>query len=129
YEKIHNKADGTASMDDLEELEQLASYVRENSLCGLGKGSVNPVISGLLYFRDEYLRHIKDKKCPGGVCKELVDYIIDETLCEGCGVCAASCPVMCITERKDEIKVIHNDRCVACGTCMKYCPVGAISKE
>lgn len=128
-EIIDKISTGEASMEDLEELEQLAAYVKENSLCGLGKGSVNPVISGLLYFRDEYLKHVVDKKCPAGVCKELVDYTVDETLCEGCAVCAATCPVMCITEREDEIKVIHNDKCVACGTCMKYCPVGAISKE
>lgn len=128
YEIVEKISEGTASMDDLAELEQLAAYVKENSLCGLGKGSVNPVISGLMYFRDEYLKHIVDKKCPAGVCKALVDYTVDEKMCEGCAVCAATCPAMCITERDDEIKVINNDKCVACGTCMEYCPVGAISK-
>ncbi len=128
-ELLQKICDGNGTMDDLTELEELANYVKENSLCGLGQCSPNPVLSTLRYFKDEYIEHIKDKKCRAGVCKNLVKYEIDKTKCIGCSACSRKCPVAAI---KGEIKSpfeIDQDICVKCGTCVATCRFGAIGRK
>ncbi len=118
---------GRGKEEDLELLEWLAHNVRKASLCGLGKTAPNPVLSTLRYFRDEYMAHIRDKKCPAGVCKELTEYWIDEELCKACSICARNCPADAI--RKEDGKyVIDVEKCVKCGTCAEVCPFGAVKK-
>ena len=129
YELLDKITKGVAEIGDLDRLEQLARYIKENSLCGLGQEAPNPVLSSLTYFRDEYLAHITEKKCPAGGCRDLVRYHVKQEKCEGCGVCAASCPIGCISELSDETKIINPDACTACGTCMKLCPADAIYWE
>ena len=113
---------GEATMEDLERLESLASSVKDSSLCGLGQSAPNPVISTLRYFRDEYLAHIQDKKCPAGSCQALLEYHITDD-CIGCGLCAKNCPVDCISGEPKEKYVIDNERCIKCGNCYDVCPV------
>ena len=120
---------GKAEISDLEKLEQLAKHIKDTALCGLGKSAPNPVLSSLRYFRKEYEAHIKDSRCEAGVCKALVKFVVEQEHCEGCGVCAASCPSKCISERQDETKLVDNEVCIACGVCMDLCPVRAIHKE
>ena len=88
---------GKGTMEDLDKLEELCYYIKENSLCGLGQTAPNPVLSTLKYFRDEYIAHIQDKRCPAGVCKELLQYAIDPQKCRGCTLCAKVCPAGAIT--------------------------------
>jgi len=120
---------GKATMDDLDKLEELCYHVKENSLCALGQSAPNPVLSTLRYFRDEYVAHIVDKRCPAGVCKALLSYKIDPDKCRGCTLCARNCPVGAITGVVREPHVIDHEKCIKCGTCMDNCKFGAISKE
>lgn len=113
---------GEATMEDLERLESLASSIKDSSLCGLGQSAPNPVVSTLRYFRDEYISHIEDKKCPAGSCQALLEYFITDD-CIGCGLCAKNCPVDCISGEKKEKHVIDQDRCIKCGNCQDVCPV------
>ena len=102
--------------------------VKQSALCGLGQTAPNPILSTLRYFRDEYVAHVVDKKCPAGVCKGLVSYSIDPVKCRGCGICAKQCPVDAISgERKLPYK-IDTDKCIKCGACEAKCPFKAISK-
>ncbi|MBE6542297.1 MAG: NADH-quinone oxidoreductase subunit NuoF [Ruminococcaceae bacterium] len=128
--EILNKiTDGNGEMEDLDKLEELANYIKSASLCGLGQTAPNPVISTLRYFRDEYIAHIVDKKCPAGVCKKLLSYVIDPDKCKGCTLCSRVCPAGAISGKVKEPHVIDTAKCVKCGACMEKCKFGAISKK
>ena len=120
---------GQADMEDLERLEELCSHLQTSSLCALGQTAPNPVLSTLRYFRDEYIAHIVDKKCPAGVCKDLLHYKIDPDKCKGCTLCARTCPADAITGSVREVHMINPEKCVKCGACMEKCRFGAIYKE
>lgn len=120
---------GQATMEDLDKLEELCYHLKENSLCALGQTAPNPIISTLHYFRDEYIAHIVDKKCPAGVCKDLLQYKIDADKCRGCTLCARTCPNGAIVGSVKEVHMINQDKCVKCGACMEKCRFGAIYKE
>ena len=120
---------GQATMDDLAKLEELCEHLKENSLCALGQTAPNPVVSTLKFFRDEYIAHIVDKKCPAGVCKDLLQYKINPDKCKGCTLCARVCPAGAISGAVKETHVIDPAKCVKCGACMEKCRFGAIYKE
>ena len=120
---------GQATMEDLDKLEELCYYVKSNSLCGLGQTAPNPVLSTLRYFRDEYEAHIKEKRCPAGVCKALLSYNIDRDKCRGCTLCARTCPAGAIMGSVKNPHVIDQTKCIKCGACMEKCKFGAIYKK
>ena len=120
---------GKATMEDLDKLEDLCHYIKANSLCGLGQTAPNPVLATLKFFREEYVAHIQDKKCPAGVCKALMTYSIDADKCRGCTACARKCPVGAIEGKVKEVHTIHTDKCIKCGVCMETCKFGAIVKK
>ena len=119
---------GKATMQDLDDLEELCYYIKDNALCGLGQTAPNPILSTLKYFRDEYVAHIVDKKCPAGVCKSLLQYKITDA-CKGCTLCARKCPVNAISGAVKEKHVIDPAKCIKCGVCMSNCKFNAIIKE
>ncbi len=121
--------DGNGTMEDLQKLEELCYYVKENSLCGLGQTAPNPVLSTIRFFRDEYIAHIVDKRCPAGVCKNLLQYVIDPEKCKGCTACARKCPVNAISGTVKAPHVIDAAKCIKCGSCIDTCKFGAISKK
>ena len=122
--------DGKGTMEDLAELEELAEYVKSNSLCGLGQTAANPIVSTMKQFRDEYIAHIVDKKCPAKICKNLMRYEIDPDKCKKCSLCARQCPVNAISGVVGkEPYVIDQDKCIKCGMCLSSCKFGAISKK
>ena len=129
YEMLEKITSGNATMEDLDRLEELCYHVKSASLCALGQTAPNPVLSTLQYFRDEYIAHIVDKKCPAGVCKSLLSYVIDPEKCKGCTACARQCPVGAISGTVKEPHVIDNAKCIKCGACMATCKFGAISKK
>ena len=120
---------GNGTMEDLDKLESLCYYIKANSLCGLGQTAPNPILSTLRYFRDEYIAHVVDKKCPAGVCKNLLQYTIDPDKCKGCTACARKCPVGAISGAVKQPHVIDPAKCIKCGACMATCKFGAISKQ
>ena len=120
---------GQATMEDLDKLEELCYHLQSSSLCALGQTAPNPVLSTLRYFRDEYIAHIVDRKCPAGVCKDLLQYRIDPDKCKGCTLCARTCPADAIIGSVREVHMINPEKCVKCGACMEKCRFGAIYKE
>ena len=127
-ELLNKITDGTGTMEDLEKIDELAQFIKANSLCGLGQTAPNPVLSTLRYFRDEYVEHIVNKRCPAGVCKALLNYKIDPVKCKGCTLCARSCPAGAIVGTVRQPHTIDVSKCVKCGACMEKCKFGAISK-
>ena len=128
YEILDKITKGQGTLEDLDRLEELGKYIKDNALCGLGQTAPNPVLSTLRYFRDEYVAHVVDKKCPAGVCKALLQYKIDPAKCKGCTLCARNCPAGCISGKVKEPHVIDQSKCLKCGACMDNCKFGAISK-
>ena len=118
---------GKGEMEDIEKLEHLGNFIKDRSLCGLGKSAPLPVLSTLKNFRDEYIEHIVDKKCAAHVCKAMQSYVIDPEKCKGCTKCARNCPVGAITGNKKEPHTIDTSKCIKCGTCLENCVFGAIS--
>ena len=128
-ELLEKITDGKATLEDLDELETLAHYIKDNSLCGLGQTAPNPVLATLRFFKDEYIAHIVDKKCPAGVCKKLVSYSIVADKCKGCTACARKCPVGAISGAVKTAHTIDTSKCVKCGVCMDTCRFGAVTKK
>ncbi len=120
---------GQATMEDLDKLEELCYHLQSSSLCALGQTAPNPVLSTLRYFRDEYIAHIVDKKCPAGVCKDLLQFKIDPDKCKGCTLCARTCPADAIIGSVREVHMINSEKCLKCGACIEKCRFGAIYKE
>ena len=127
-EMLEKITKGQGEEGDIEKLEKLAYTIKDSALCGLGQTAPNPVISTIRYFRDEYEAHIRDKKCPAGVYKNLLTYYITDA-CIGCTKCARNCPVNCISGEVKKLHVIDSDKCIKCGACMEACPVEAIIKK
>ena len=119
---------GQGTMEDLDKITELAEFIKSNSLCGLGQTAPNPVLSTLRYFRDEYVEHIVNKRCPAGVCKALLNYKIDPVKCKGCTLCARTCPAGAISGTVRQPHTIDTAKCVKCGACIEKCKFGAISK-
>ncbi|MEA4827828.1 MAG: NADH-ubiquinone oxidoreductase-F iron-sulfur binding region domain-containing protein, partial [Clostridium sp.] len=119
---------GQGVPEDIEKLHELATTIKDTSLCGLGQTAPNPVLSTMEYFMDEYEAHILHKTCPAGVCKNLVRYEITDK-CIGCTKCARNCPVSCISGKVKEMHTIVQDKCIKCGACFNACPVDAIIKK
>ncbi len=128
-EMLEKITDGKATLEDLDKLEELCYYIKENSLCGLGQTAPNPVLATLKFFREEYVAHIVDKTCPAGVCKKLVKYEIVEDLCKGCTLCSRKCPVGAISGTVKNPHTIDANKCIKCGVCMDSCKFGAIIKK
>ena len=121
--------EGKGEVEDLEKLEILAKNIKAAALCGLGQTAPNPVLSTMKYFKDEYMAHVVDKKCPAGVCKSMVKFIIDTDTCKRCSICKKNCPTGAISGDKNTPFVIGQDKCVKCGICMEKCPFKSILKN
>ena len=128
-EILEKITDGRGTLEDLEKAQELCAYIKENAQCGLGQTAPNPVLSTMRYFHDEYVEHVVNKRCPAGVCKDLINYKIDPEKCKGCTLCARNCPADAITGEVKQPHVIDIAKCVKCGTCMDHCRFGAIYKE
>ena len=129
YEILDKITRGKGTMEDLDRLEELCLSIKEGSLCGLGQTAPNPVLSTLRYFRDEYIAHVRDKRCPAGVCKHLLNYTIIADKCKGCSACSRKCPVGAISGEIKSPFIIDSEKCIKCGACMDTCKFGAIEKK
>ena len=127
-EILEKITEGNGTLEDIDKLEELAYYIKENSLCGLGQTAPNPVLATLKFFREEYIAHVVDKKCPAGVCKGLLNYSIVADKCKGCTLCSRKCPVGAISGTVKNPHVIDTTKCIKCGACMDSCKFGAIIK-
>ena len=121
--------EGKGEPEDLVKIEELASHMKQSSLCALGQSAPNPILSTLRYFRQEYVDHIEKKHCDAGVCKALLTYSIDPTKCRGCTLCARNCPTHAISGKVREVHVIDKDICIKCGICMANCKFGAVVRQ
>jgi NADP-reducing hydrogenase subunit HndC len=128
-EFLNNFSQGKGTPEDIDALESLGQALMDGSLCGLGRSAPNPVLTSIRYFRDEYLAHIKDHRCPAGVCRDLITYRIAPDVCTGCTLCAQTCPQACISGKKKKPHTIDQDACIRCGACMDVCPVDAVVVE
>jgi NADH:ubiquinone oxidoreductase, NADH-binding (51 kD) subunit len=128
-ELLEKITSGNGELEDLDKIEELCHFIKENSLCGLGQSSPNPVLSTLQYFREEYEEHIVNKRCPAGVCKDLLNYTIVIDLCKGCTLCAKGCPTNAITGEVRGAHTIDPDKCIKCGVCIEKCRFNAIVKQ
>jgi len=125
YELLEDISEGRGTMATLDLLQELAIVVKDSTMCGLGHGASNPVLSTINYFRDEYIEHIENRRCPAGVCKELITYTINDN-CNGCMLCLRSCPEDAISGKKKELHVIEQAKCIKCGACMSVCKFEAV---
>lgn len=128
-EMLDKITNGNGTLEDVDRLEELCYYIKQNSLCGLGQTAPNPVLSTLKFFRSEYIAHVKDKKCPAGVCKELLSYTIIPDKCKGCTKCARNCPVNAISGTLKNVHTIDQVKCIKCGACVTNCPFDAIERK
>ena len=129
YEILEKITNGQGTLEDIDKLEELCYYIKENALCGLGQTAPNPVLSTLRYFREEYIAHVVEKRCPAGVCKSLLSYTINPDKCRGCTLCARVCPNGAIVGAVRTPHAIDSSKCVKCGACIEKCKFGAISKK
>ena len=128
--EILNKiTSGNGTLEDIDKMEELCYYIKENSLCGLGQTAPNPVLSTLKYYRDEYEAHVVEHRCPAGACKALTNYSIEADKCKGCTLCARNCPVGAISGSVKQPHVIDTTKCIKCGVCMEKCKFGAVVKK
>ncbi len=128
--EILNKiTSGNGTLEDIDKMEELCYYIKENSLCGLGQTAPNPVLSTLKYYRDEYEAHVVEHRCPAGACKALTNYTIEADKCKGCTLCARNCPVGAISGAVKQLHVIDTNKCIKCGVCMEKCKFGAVVKK
>lgn len=129
-ELLTDICEGRGTMETLDELETLGKMIKDTALCGLGQTAANPVLSTLRLFRDEYEAHVKEKRCPAGVCKKLLHYSIDPEKCRKCSMCARNCPVGAISGVPGQKPyVIDHDKCIKCGACMETCRFGAVKRD
>ena len=128
YDLLCKITDGNGTMEDLDTIEELCYHLKESALCALGQSAPNPVLSTLQYFREEYISHVVDKKCPAGVCKNLIRYYIQPDKCRGCSLCARNCPASAITGALKATYTIDMTKCIKCGVCMSNCRFDAIVK-
>ncbi len=125
-ELLNKICDGDGTMEDIDQLEELAQNIKKLSLCGLGQTAPNPVVTTLKYFRHEYISHVKDKHCPAGKCKTLSTFVVDEKTCTGCHACVRVCPVEAIKGEPKKMHFIEQDKCVKCGQCLEICRFDSI---
>ena len=128
-EMLEKITEGKGKPGDIEKLEKLAKNIKASALCGLGQTAPNPVLSTIRYFRNEYEAHINEKRCPAGVCKALLNYVIDPAKCKGCSLCSKTCPAGAISGEIKKPFVIDTQKCVKCGACIEKCKFGAISRK
>ena len=128
YQMLERITEGKATMEELDSLKELCEHIKANSLCALGGSAPNPVLSTITHFREEYEAHVRDKRCPAGVCKKLLTYKILDN-CRGCTACARVCPVGAISGKVKELHVIDQDKCIKCDACFEKCKFGSIIKE
>ena len=129
YDLLTKITEGKGTLEDLATIEELCEHIKQSALCGLGQTAPNPVLSTLHHFRDEYIAHVVEKRCPAGVCKNLLHFVIDPGKCKGCTLCAKNCPADAIMGAVKAPHVIDPNKCIKCGACMDNCRFGAISKH
>jgi NAD-dependent dihydropyrimidine dehydrogenase PreA subunit len=127
YQILTNICSGKGKEGDIELLEELAPAVKDGSLCALGRTAPNPVLTTLRYFKDEYEAHIKEQRCPAGVCKALIEYSIDPEKCKACMLCVKNCPQGAISGEKGQPQTIDQEKCIKCGACREVCKFEAVT--